>query len=158
MSGVPTAIFEQYGDDAAAALQAFANVDNAGWSTYTDEAAEIRYRQDYAKWRRSITRSAKAEAVKADSGQVRLFEPPESQATIALRTRVVWDGEEHYLAMLRGRDGADVIRKVAQRDLAPAKTTVARCRNLLGLADHMEAETVRLGRPASAGEVLGWSA
>lgn len=155
MSRVPVAIFEQYGDDAEAALQAFANISNAAWSEYVDESTERQYRLDYSAWRRSLARSARKERLADDSGQVRLFEPPESSAKVELRERLVLDGNEFELRTLTD---TGVIRKVAQRDLAPAVTTVERCKSYFALADHMDAETDRLGRPVTAGEVLGWAA
>lgn len=151
-------IFVTYGDDAEPALAAWANLDPEAWSTYVDVAAEFRYHLDYAKWRRAMVRSAKAEAVQKQTGQARLFEMPESEAKVELRSKLVLDGVEHDLAGLAGDKGADIIRLVAERDLSPALTTVNRCRTLLRLADHMDAEAERLGRDVSAGEVLGWAA
>lgn len=151
-------IFDAYGDDAKAGLAAWANLNPESWSAYVDAAAERQYRGDYAVWRRRLISTAQQERVAEDNGQARLFEPPEPGALTDFRQRVVLDGIEHDMADLEGADGAAVIRKVAERDLAPAVTTVSRCRSMLKLADHMDAETERLGRPVSAGEVLGWAA
>lgn len=150
-------VFAAYGADAESGLAAYANVDPEGWSDYVDSAAIKRYRDDYANYARSLVRLVEKERIASDAGQARLFEVAEG-AQIKMRERIILDGVEHDLGALTARNGADVIRKVAARDLAPAVTTVERCRALLRLADHMEAESERLGRDVSAGEVLGWAA
>lgn len=157
-SNALTDVFATYGDDATAALEAFANVDHEAWSAYVDAAAEKQYRADYGSWRRGLIKSTTAEAIAKATGQVRLFEPPESSPAIDFRARIVLDGEEHSLASLAGAPGAEVLREVAQRDIRPAATTVKRCRQMLALADHLEAETERIGRDVSVAEVLGWDA
>ena len=56
-------VFAAYGTDATAGLEAYANVDNEGWSDYVDGAAEMRYRSDYANWSRSLARLASSTPV-----------------------------------------------------------------------------------------------
>lgn len=151
-------VFEAHGDDAETALSAFANTAPAEWSEFVDRAAEKEYLRCYKNWVGSHLKRAEKERLTADSGQARLFEPPEPALTVVFRERLFLDGREYDLASLKGYDGADVLARVADRDESPAVTTVQRCRNMRGLAEHMRAETERLGRDVSAGEVLGWAA
>lgn len=151
-------VFAAHGADAESGLAAYANTDPQGWSSYIDDAAVMRYRSDQANWARSLVRSVERERITSATGQARLFEPGETDAHIKVRERLRLDGIDHDLGPLAGKEGVDVIRKVAERDLSPALTTVNRCRTLLRLADHMDAESERLGRPVTAGEVLGWAA
>lgn len=152
------AIFDEYGDDATAALAAYANIDPEGWSAYCDSAAEKQYRVDRAAHRRSLIRSVEKDVIAAASGQARLFEVPAHEEQVELRSTFVYEGVEYDVGSLAGHDGAAIARKVAERDLAPSLTTVNRCRFTLRLADHVDAETERLGRPVTFGEVLGWAA
>jgi hypothetical protein len=146
-------IFDAY-PVAADGLAAWANVDHDAWSAFVDSAAEKQYDTERASWVRSLTQSVRKDALKANNGQARLFEPPESATRVELRERIVWSGQEYLLADLAGRDGAAVLRKAMQRDLKPALTTVQRCRNGLALADHIEGESDRLGRDVSVSEVV----
>jgi hypothetical protein len=155
-SNTLTELFEAYGNDATAALEAYGNVDNEGWSEYTDRAAEKQYRFDYGSWLRGQVRATEADSIAAVSGQARLFEV-EPGFAIDIRTTLILDGVEYDVGSLAGADGADVLRKVAARDLKPAKTTIVRCKGQLALADHIVAESERLGRDVCAAEVLGWS-
>ena len=147
-------VFEAYGDDAAQALEAWANVDHEAWSAFTDGAAESLYLNRYKAWRRSLTTTVDKAFTKAKKGEARLFNVPESVESTVLRERLVYDGNEYELLGLAGHDGAALARKVAERDLAPSLTTVNRCRFMLELADHIDAETERLGRPVEFREVL----
>lgn len=153
-----TEVFDAYGDDAGAALAAFANLDPEAWSLYVDSAAEKQYLSDYRNHRRSLTRSVEKEALAEYAGQAQLFDPGPSAERVELRRVLVLDGREYEVAALSGHEGAAIARKVAERDLAPSLTTVNRCRFTLRLADHVDAETERLGRPVTFGEVLGWAA
>lgn len=56
---------------------------------------------------------------------------------------------------LAGKTGADTIRKAVERDNRPAKTTLRRGRTDLRIADAVESESERLGRPVSVAEILG---
>ena len=147
-------VFEQYGHDATAGLAALANTDPPFWSAYVDAAAEKQYRADHRSYQRSLLRMVRRDDLTTSAGQARLFEVPQSDEEVALRRELVLDGETYQLALLAGLDGAAVLRRVAQRDLAPATTTVKRCRILLQLADHIEAETERVGRDIAVGDVL----
>lgn len=151
-------VFDAYGADAESALAAYANIDPEGWSLYADSAAEKQYLSDYRNHRRSLTRSVEKEALASVSGQARLFEVPPSTERVELRRILILDGEEHDLATLAGHEGSSIARKVAERDLAPSLTTLNRCRFILQVADHVDAETERIGRPVSFAEVLGWAA
>lgn len=147
------AVFEQYGDDAEAGLQALANTDHALWSAYTDSAAEAKYRSDFASWVRRQTVRMSKDDIAASNGQARLFTPPRSKLVEA-RMMVRLDGKIYRVADLAGHEGAAILRRVAERDLKPSRTTVARCKVQLKLADHITAETDRLGRDVSVNEVV----
>lgn len=149
-------VFDAYGDDAEAGLQALANTDPPFWSEYVDAAAAKQYKADYRRHRATITASASREAVAEAAGQARLFIPPESEERIELRRVVILDGQEYDLARLSGHDGTAIAREVAYRDMKPAATVMARSRFVLRLCDHIDAETERLGRDVSFAEALGW--
>lgn len=154
-SNALTSVFEAYGEDAKSALEAYGNVDNEGWSCYVDAAAEKQYLADYRNWSRQLVGSVARERLERRSGQARLFELDETATQLDLRRRLRLDGEEFDLAALAD---TSTIRKVADRDESGARTTLVRSRVLRKLADHMDAESERLGRPVTAGEVLGWAA
>lgn len=151
-------VFDAYGPDARGGLDAWANTDPEAWSDYVDSAAEKQYHADRAGYRRSHLRSAAREALAENAGQARLFEVPSTEEQVEIRRTLVLDGVEYDVGSLAGHDGAAVARKVAERDLVPALTSVNRCRFTLKLADHVDEETERLGRPVSFAEVLGWAA
>jgi hypothetical protein len=151
-----TEVFEAYRDEAQAALAAYANVDPEGWSEYVDRSAAKCYLADYAHWRNSQVRRVEADAIAAANGQARLFEV-EPGVAVDVRTVLVLGGVEYEVGSLVGATGAAILRAVAQRDLKPAVTTVKRCKNWFSLADHIVAESERLGRDVSVAEVLGWS-
>lgn len=153
-----TAVFEAYGDDAQAGLAALANTDPPFWSAYTDSAAERQYRSDHARYRRSLLTLVDKDAIARVSGQPRLFDVPEGESLVQLRSVLVLDGVQYDIGGLAGATGASVLRGVAQRDLAPATTVVNRCRIMLRLADHIEAETSRLSRDVTVAEVLSLAA
>lgn len=150
-------VFEHYGDDASAGLEALANTDNEFWSRYVDEAAESRYRLDYARWVRSHLVSVQHEVTAASKGQAQLFDMPRQAKAIELREVLQYDGRTYRLADLAGTEGAQVLLAVANRDDKPAKTVIIRNRVYRRLANHIVAETERTGRDVSAGEVLGLS-
>jgi len=154
-SNALTAVFEAYGEDVAAALAAYANTDPEGWSAFVDAAAEKQYLADCRNWSRQLVGSVVKERLEQVTGQARLFELAASEARIEFRERLRLDGVEHEVATLKD---TSVIRKVADRDEAAARTTLVRSARLRRLADHIDAETERLGRPVTAGEVLGWAA
>lgn len=147
-------LFDAYREDARGALAAWANTDHDGWSAFVDGAAEEKYRNRYRRWLSGQVERFSADAIKAKRGEVRLFEPPESGVMIELRRTLILDGAEVSLLSLAGRAGAGALRQAMQRDLAPAKTTIARCRHGLALADHIEAESERIGRDVSVAEVI----
>lgn len=149
-------VFDAY-PDATEGLAAWANVDPEGYDAFVEGAAAKRYDAERAAWVRSMTQSVRKDALHAKSGQARLFEPPESATRVELRERIVWSGTEYVLADLAGKDGALVLRKAMTRDLKPALTTVQRCKNGLALAEHIEAESERLGRDVSVREVVSLS-
>jgi hypothetical protein len=156
MSRTPSplaAVFDAYGDDAEAGLAALANTDPAFWHAYVDEAAERRYRNDYSSHRRTLKVSMQKDATRSAAGQARLFEPGPG-AMVELREVLVYDGTEYHLADLEGEEGAAILRKVAERDLAPALTTVERSRSYLRLAEHLTTETHRLDRSVKVAEVI----
>lgn len=151
-----TEVFEACGDsDVDLALSTYANTAPDEWSEFVDRSAGKEYLRCYLNWVRSHVKEVERERLTEHAGQARLFELPPSPVVVEFRERLILDGREHELATLA--DPA-VIRKVASRDLTPAVTTVERCKGYFALADHMEAESERLGRPVTAGEVLGWAA
>lgn len=156
------AIFDAYGDDVDAALVAFANTANEEWSTYSDNAVRKQYLADLASHVRSQTVDVDFANLNVRSeiaGEPRLFDPgPAMTQRVTLREFVVHAGHRYALADLSGLAGAQILRAVALRDRKPAKTALVRCQRDLALADHIEAETERLGRPVSAAEVLGLAA
>lgn len=149
-------IFEAYGEDSAAALAAFANLDPQAWSEYNDRAAERQYRAEYRTW----VRSQKAQLL-TESQQVKLFGDSDVDR-IVVRERLVTkrDGErqEHVTFSLAGAEGAAILREVAKRDSKGAKTTLARMAALRKLADEVERRSKAEGRPVSVAEVLGLEA
>lgn len=149
------AVFDAYGEDAEAGLAALANTDPPFWHAYTEAAVVRQYRSDYAKHRRTLTLSVAKENLATDAGQARLFEVDESEVRVKIREVLTLDGREYPLLSLAGEDGAAVLRKVAQRDLGPARTTVARCRQMERLGDHLSVESSRLHREVTVAEVLG---
>ena len=156
MSGVPVEIFEEYGDDAEAALAAFANVAPHEWAEFTESAVENHYRERYRAWKRSQT----AEYVPA-SNQTQLFDDKTMKALTARKTVVqTIDGErhEHEVMALAGEDGAEVLDYVAQRDERPAKTTLKRAKVYRELAKVVRERSIAEGRPVSVAEVLGIAA
>lgn len=156
------ATFEAYGpDEADDALAAYAQTDPDAWSAYVDTAAARRWKADRRGWLKSQVAAVEREAIAATAAdQPRLFEvaPVEGVAQLVLRERLVLDGEEFDLGRLSGLEGAKIVRKVAERDLTPALTTVVRSRQMLQLAEHVTTESERLGRDVTFGEVLGWVA
>ena len=149
-------IFEAYGEDPAAALEAFANLDPQAWSDYNDRAAERQYRAEYRAW----VRSQKAQLL-TESQQVKLFGDSDVDR-IVVRERLVTkrDGErqEHDTFALAGAEGAAILREVIERDSKGAKTTLARTTALRKLADELERRSKAEGRPVSVAEVLGLEA
>lgn len=151
-----TDIFEHYGDDAETALEAFGNIDNAAWSVYVESAAAKQYARDYGNWLRSQVREVDRDAVKSAAGHARLFEPPEG-VSVLVRTVLRYDGKDIHLASLAGHRGATIAREVADRDAKQGKTMLERSNRLRQLADHVAAESDRLGRDVRFGEVLAWA-
>lgn len=147
-------VFEAYGHDAEAGLAALGQTDPPFWSIYVDAAAEKQYRADHRRYQRSLLRMVQKDAVDIGRGQAKLFELPAGEAEVALRAELILDGETFALDHLAGLEGAAVLRRVAERDLAPATTTLNRCRMLLRIADHIEAETERTGRDVAVADVL----
>lgn len=146
-------IFEAYGDEPRAALDAWLNVDPEGFARWSDQAEERQYHAEFMRWVRGKT--IKLERVEQNPGQTRLFEPPATSRGVKVRAALIHGGEIMETEQLAGLEGARFIRAAMTRDLAPAKTTVARCAYGFALADHLEAETERLGRPVSVAEVVG---
>ena len=89
-------------------------------------------------------------------GEVRLFEPPEPDAVIEMRSVIIHDGREYALADLAGATGAAILRAAMIRDLKPATTTVARCKNGFALADCLAQLSELEGRDVSVSEVMCW--
>lgn len=149
------AVFEAYGDDAEAGLQAFGNTDPPAYAAYVDAAAAKQYRADHGTYRRSALLLATKDIAQQAAGQAHLFDPGPSTKRVDIRRILVLDGVEYDIATLSGTAGAEVVRRVAERDLAPATTTIERCRYMLQAAEHVAQESDRLGRDVSFGEVLG---
>lgn len=151
-----TDVFAEYGDDAEAALAAYANLDPRAWSHFVDTAAEATYRRRYGAWLRS-----QKVLVRTEKDQPNLFGNVGGKA-VKLRATVVERAEgkraEHDITALAGDDGAKILRSVANRDSAPAKTALVHANMLLTLADEVERRSALEGRPVSVAEVLGIAA
>lgn len=147
-------IFAAYGDDVRAGLDAWLNVDAEDFHRWSALAEERQYRTEYRRWLGRQTMTADATAVTSPAAQPRLFEPPASTKKVEMRTALIHEGETKPLDQLAGLEAVRVLRDVCQRDLAPALTAVNRAKFGLALADHIEAETERLGRPVAVSEVM----
>lgn len=148
-------LFTAYGDDADLALGAWPNLDPTGYAAWSATVERRQYLADYRRWVGRQTVAVKREVAKADDGQVPLFDAPTAGVpTLAVRSTIVHDGHTLDLFALSGPDGARLLREAMLRDLGPASTTVDRCRYGIALADHIEAQSVALGRNVTVGEVL----
>lgn len=152
-SAAKAEVFDAYGDGPDA-LEAFANLHHQEWSEFVDSAALKQWKAEYATWRRGQVRSVERDLIAADRGSARLFDLPEGATRIDIRSRLIFAGIEHDTFDLAGRDGAAVLRLVAERDGAPARTVLVRSNLYVKLADHIESESKRLGRDVSVAEVL----
>lgn len=110
--------------------------------------------------RGTLTRDIVVADAFAASGQARMFDPGEADVTKLIRTELIDPDTSKPIQVgpLAGERAAKVLRRVAERDITPALTTVNRCKLYLRLADHVESETERTGRDVSVAEVLGWAA
>lgn len=155
-SEVLVELFDAYGNDAQAALEAMANVDPLTWSTFVEEAAARQYRSEYAAWVRRQTKE-----LSIANSAPRLFSVDEVRE-VTLRERIVirQDGErrEHALMALAGAHGAAIIRTACQRDERGARTTLGRTAALKKLAAELERRSEAEGRPVSVAEILGEAA
>lgn len=158
MSRMMTDLYSRYGDDATGALEALANVDNELWRSFLDAAAERQYLAQYGAWLRSQTVEVTKQAKRRRRDEPRLFEVKVDADKMALRRTVKAAGDQHSLMSLSGVEGASVLRDAARRDRPGALTTVARCDQYDKIADLIESETARLGRPVSVAEVLAVAA
>jgi hypothetical protein len=149
-------VFDAYGDDAEAGLYALAQTDPPFWSAYVDAAASKQYKSDYRRHRDTRIVKAKKDAVAKAKGQVQLFDPGDTAEMVELRAVLVLEGTEYDLAKLAGHEGAAIVRRVAERDLKPALTSITRNRYMLRLSEHVVTETDRLGRAVTFAEALGW--
>lgn len=151
-----TEIFAEYGDDATGALEAYANVDPRGWSEFMDTSAEATYRRRYAAWMRN-----QKVQIFTDKDQRQLFDGMEHES-VQLRARVVSrrDGRrvEHAITALAGPEGVEILRAIADRDEAPARSTLIHANMLRRIADEVERLSKIEGRPVSVAEVLGLEA
>lgn len=147
-------IFEAYGADARAGLDAWLNVDPDDLHRWSDQAEERQYRAEYRRWLGRQTVVADAAEIAEGPQQPRLFEPPKATRTVELRSTVIHEGESKPLGDLAGLEAVRVLRDVCRRDLTPALTAVNRAKFGLALADHIEAETERLGRAVTVAEVI----
>lgn len=149
-------VFAAYGRNADDALRNWQQIDPEGYDAFATAAVARQYLADYSRWsgrqRVSVNRIEDA----AQTGATPLFETP-AVPVEPLRTRatVVHDGNESHLLELAGPEGAATLRQAALRDLAPAESTTKRCRFHLRLAELIEAESVRQGRPVAVSEVIG---
>lgn len=148
-------IFAAYGDDAESALRNWQQVDPDGYGQWSATVEQRTYVADYRRWASRQLSSVRASALKPKTDQARLFQPADGEReSVEIRRTIVHDGTELVTAELAGLDGAQKLREAALRDLGPAETTAKRCRRNIEIAALIEAETIRLGRPVSVGEVL----
>lgn len=147
-------IIDQYGDDPEAALDAFANYDPQAWSAFVDRAARAEYKRRCAR-----RRNARMVEFRPRKQQRKLFQVDETEAIHFREIVVIPDGStETPLMELAGSEGARKLREVAERDEAPARTTLIRANQYRALADEVERQSARLGRPVSVADVLGIAA
>lgn len=145
-------LFDAYGDDADGALAAMANVSPHVWSQYVDEAASKQYLTDYKAWvRRQTSRVDRTRSTN------RLFQVDDTER-ITLRARIAIQVEgkrkEFATLALAGAHGAELLRLAADRDEAPARTTLIRCALYRRLATQVEKRSKSEGRDVSVGEVV----
>lgn len=152
MRGILVELFESYGDDAPAALAAFANVAPVEWARYVDEAAERQYRADRAKHVRD-----QRLRVSDKANVLQLFSTDDAKS-VELRERLVLyeagKRREFGVLELAGIEGAEIIAKVVKRDERGARTTLTRTATLKKLAKEMVRRSEAEGRPVSAAEIL----
>jgi hypothetical protein len=149
-------VFAANGDDVAAALRNWQQIDGPGFDSFAAKAVERQYLADYRRWagRRTV-----AVVTERPSPEARLFTPPPAHTKATeVRSKLVHDGHEVNLLDLAGAEGAAVIRRIVVRDAGPAATTLERCDEMRTIADLIEAQSVELGRPVSVREVLGLAA
>lgn len=151
-----TDMFSTYGDDAETALDAYANYAPAEWSEFVDAAAADTYRRRYAAW----MRSQKVHAITVKD-QPNLFGEIDAER-VTVRARIVGrkDGQRHEYQMtsLAGAEAVEILRAAADRDEAPARSTLINARVMRNLADEIERLSEVEGRPVSVAEVLGIAA
>lgn len=148
-------VFAAYGDDIDALLDAWPNLDPEGYAAWEHNALRRLARSDVRAWRSRQTVKIDRETAEADSGQGRLVDvPPARREQIRMRSVITTDDAAVNLLAIAGPEGADLLRQVALRDRPGAATTLARCERLLKLAELIEAESARQGRPVTVAEVI----
>jgi hypothetical protein len=148
-------VFAAYDGDVDAILEAWPNVDPVGYAEWERTALVRLLRSDVGAWQRRQCVRVDREP-KAETGQGRLegVPLPVRRKSVRMRARVTTDKGPREFLTLSGKAGAKVLREVAGRDKPGAATTLARCERLLRIAEMIESETKRLGRPVSVAEVI----
>lgn len=153
-------IYDRLGGDldGPTAVQIAIDLDDEQYQEHMARAGERQLVTDLKNLERRRLRTVKSDIREAAVGAVTLFDASEyeTDAATLVRERIRFDGRSVPVANLAGVRGAEIAMEVATRDLGQALTTVSRARFMQAVARHVIAETERLGRDVSFGEVLGW--
>lgn len=150
-------LFAAYGDDLDGLLAAWPNLDPTGYAAWAEHAEHRQIKAEYARWRSRQT-AAIRKTQRAELAPPLFDAPPAKVPTVKVRAIIAHEGGDRRLMDLAGVDGAKVLREAALRDLGPAETTATRCRRMLDLAEQIQAESIKQGRPVSVAEVIGLAA
>jgi hypothetical protein len=147
-------MFAAYDGDVQAILEAWPNLDPEGYASWERTALIRLLSADVRRWQSRQTVTVEADARAEQAGQGRLVDVPAKRKRVEFRAKVSTDGGSVDFMALAGDQGALTLRQAALRDKPAAATTLARCERLLRIAELIEAETARLGRPVSVAEVI----
>ena len=144
------ALFEAYGDDAEAAVQAMPNAFPNLWRWWSEHALLATYRRDVRTWRRR----RKVVDARITEAPASLFgEPKRTTKRKLLRHTLETASGPVPIEALAGGAGAEVLRSIAERDRKPAITMLDRCSQYERLAAELEAAAER-GETLTVAEIL----
>lgn len=148
-------MFAAYDGDVQAILEAWPNLDPEGYAAWERTALIRLLSADVRRWQSRQTVTVEADERAEQAGQGRLVDVPAKRKRVEFRAKVSTDngGSVDFMA-LAGDAGALTLRQAALRDKPAAATTLARCERLLRIAELIESESQRLGRPVSVAEVI----
>lgn len=147
-------MFAAYDGDVHAILDAWPNLDPEGYAAWERTALTRLLSADVRRWQSRQTVTVEADTQAEKDGQGRLVDVPVKRQRVEFRAKVSTDGGSVDFMALAGDKGAMTLRQAAFRDKPAATTTLARCERLLRIAELIEAESKRLGRPVSVAEVI----